>query len=130
MKKERAPAQIVSCPHCDWKGSARGLYTHCRMGHPDKPTPNTRGNRVTIHPQAEKPPISLKKGNKRKSRWTDHHEERYQRLLKIIEVWVLSQYPPEYKPVTQLAGIPKDIEKKVERLKSDDILTLIERYKL
>jgi len=100
------------------------------MGHPNKPTPNTRGNRVTIHPQAEKPPISLKKSNKRKSRWTDQHEERYQRLLKIIEVWVLSQYPPEYKPVTQLAGIPKDIEKKVERLKSDDILTLIERYKL
>lgn len=30
----RKPAPIVKCPHCNWKGSARGLFTHVRMAHP------------------------------------------------------------------------------------------------
>ena len=28
------PAQIVKCPHCDWKGSARGLFGHVKLSHP------------------------------------------------------------------------------------------------
>lgn len=30
------PAQIVKCPHCDWKGSARGLFGHVKLSHPGK----------------------------------------------------------------------------------------------
>lgn len=30
----RKPAPIVSCQHCKWKGSARGLFTHVRLSHP------------------------------------------------------------------------------------------------
>jgi hypothetical protein len=28
------PAQIVRCPHCNWKGSARGLFGHVKLSHP------------------------------------------------------------------------------------------------
>ena len=33
MKQERKPAQIVKCPDCEWKGSARGLFSHARLLH-------------------------------------------------------------------------------------------------
>jgi hypothetical protein len=36
------PAQKVQCPHCAWQGSARGLFTHVRLGHPDKDTSSVR----------------------------------------------------------------------------------------
>jgi hypothetical protein len=102
MKKERAPAQIVSCPHCSWKGSARGLYTHCRMGHPNKALPDTKGTRVmyTVHPQAEKPvkEKKLTKGGKLS------YDERLDRVLRLVEIYVLSQN--QGKAVYQLAGIP------------------------
>ena len=125
MKKERAPAQIVSCPHCDWKGSARGLYTHCRMGHPNKSLPETKGTRVqyTVHPQADKASISPKKGLKRKKRWTEEDETRYQRLLRILELWIMSRMPD--KPVTQLGAIPKNIEESTKRLSDSDVLKLL-----
>ena len=29
----RQPAEIVKCPYCTWKGSARGLHSHCRLLH-------------------------------------------------------------------------------------------------
>ena len=29
----RRPAEIVKCPYCTWKGSARGLHSHCRLLH-------------------------------------------------------------------------------------------------
>lgn len=31
----RKPAPIVKCQHCKWVGSARGLFTHVRMAHPN-----------------------------------------------------------------------------------------------
>lgn len=40
VKTDRKPAPVVKCKHCDWRGSARGLFTHVRLGHPgikDKP---------------------------------------------------------------------------------------------
>lgn len=46
LGKERAPAQIVACPHCEWKGSARGLFAHARLAHPTLPTPQTKGTRI------------------------------------------------------------------------------------
>ena len=111
MKKERAPAQIVSCPHCSWKGSARGLYTHCRMGHPNKALPETKGTRVwaTIHPQAESPVKAKKmaKGGKLS------YEQRLDKLLNLIELYVLSGYPQtqtQREAVYHLAGIP-DLER-------------------
>jgi hypothetical protein len=33
-KSKRKPAEIVQCPHCDHKGSIRGLFTHTRLAHP------------------------------------------------------------------------------------------------
>jgi hypothetical protein len=32
--KERIPAKKTKCPHCNWIGSARGLFGHVRMKHP------------------------------------------------------------------------------------------------
>ena len=31
---ERKAAPIVKCEHCNWKGSARGIFTHVRLSHP------------------------------------------------------------------------------------------------
>ena len=114
MKKERAPAQIVSCPHCSWKGSARGLYTHCRMGHPNKALPETKGTRVwaTIHPQGEKPVKSTTKPIKSKKRSRLEYEDR---VLRLIEIYIKGQMGymeqnPTNEKVYQLAGIPLDSE--------------------
>ena len=107
MKKERAPAQIVSCPHCSWKGSARGLYTHCRMGHPNKALPETKGTRVmyTVHPQAEKPVKAKKltKGGKLS------YDERLDRVLRLVELYILGQpqTQTQREAVYHLAGIPE-----------------------
>jgi len=119
MKKERAPAQIVSCPHCSWKGSARGLFTHCRMAHPNYPTPETKGKRIwaTVHPQSVNPVIGQKKRKKGNSRWTDNDENRYQRLLRIMELYFITKTPG---PVTQLAGIPD---------KEDEVLAFAEELR-
>jgi hypothetical protein len=43
-----APATQVKCPHCEWKGSARGLFGHVRFVHPGKESSvktNLRANR-------------------------------------------------------------------------------------
>jgi hypothetical protein len=129
MKKERAPAQIVSCPHCDWKGSARGLYTHCRMGHPNKSLPETKGTRVmyTIHPQAEKGKEVPKKRLKSKKERMWEYEERF---LKLVEMYLYSQMPKEEREVTrpivtQLAGIPEDSFKK---LTASDMFFFYQKY--
>jgi hypothetical protein len=84
--KDRLPAQVVSCPHCDWKGSARGLYTHCRMGHPNKSLPETKGKRVwqTIHPQAEKPVNKPKKSLSKQARMIKEEL----RLLDLLELYI------------------------------------------
>jgi hypothetical protein len=101
------------------------------MGHPNKALPETRGTRIqyTVHPQADKGAIKPKKANRR--RWTDSDERYYQRLISIVELWLLSQLPPNEQPyskrmVTQLAGIPDNVEKKIEKLSSRDMLRLLE----
>jgi hypothetical protein len=33
---ERAAAKIAKCPHCNWTGSARGLFSHVRLAHGGK----------------------------------------------------------------------------------------------
>ena len=33
---DRAPAKIAKCPHCEWTGSARGLFSHVRLAHGGK----------------------------------------------------------------------------------------------
>ena len=32
--KERIPAKQSKCPHCNWIGSSRGLFSHVRLTHP------------------------------------------------------------------------------------------------
>ena len=32
--KERLPAKQSKCPHCNWVGSSRGLFSHVRLTHP------------------------------------------------------------------------------------------------
>lgn len=49
----RKPAPIVQCPHCNWKGSARGLFTHVRLGHPNKGYAKPPvSKQVSVHPYA------------------------------------------------------------------------------
>jgi hypothetical protein len=33
---ERAAAKVTKCPHCNWTGSARGLFSHVRLAHSGK----------------------------------------------------------------------------------------------
>jgi hypothetical protein len=72
------------------------------MGHPNKALPDTKGTRVmyTVHPQAEKPvkEKKLTKGGKLS------YDERLDRVLRLVEIYVLSQ--SQGKAVYQLAGIP------------------------
>lgn len=67
----RVPAKVVSCPHCSWKGSARGLFTHCRMAHPHLPMPETRSIRVqeSIHPQNKKISYKIKESKDKNFDW-------------------------------------------------------------
>jgi hypothetical protein len=51
-----APATQVKCPHCDWKGSARGLFGHVRFVHPGKE------NSVKTNLRAQRNPYSLERG--------------------------------------------------------------------
>lgn len=52
------PAPKVQCPHCAWQGSARGLFTHVRLAHPEVDTSSvkTKGKRIrksiTTNPHA------------------------------------------------------------------------------
>ena len=48
-----APATQVKCPHCEWKGSARGLFGHVRFSHPG------RENSVKTNLRAQRNPYSL-----------------------------------------------------------------------
>jgi len=67
----RVPAKIVSCPHCSWKGSARGLFTHCRMAHPHLPMPETKSIRVmeSVHPQNTRKSIKIKESKDKNFDW-------------------------------------------------------------
>lgn len=55
MQKNRKPAPIVKCPYCTHKGSARGLFAHIRLAHPNegyvKP-PVSKKVTVSVHPYA------------------------------------------------------------------------------
>lgn len=53
MPTKRKPAQIVQCPYCTHKGSARGLFTHVRLAHPSKGYIKPPiSEKVSIHPYA------------------------------------------------------------------------------
>lgn len=51
-KTERLPAPIVKCPHCNHKGSSRGLFTHIRLAHPNIESRPPKS--VKTHPYAIK----------------------------------------------------------------------------
>jgi hypothetical protein len=52
-----APATQVKCPHCDWKGSARGLFGHVRFVHPGKENSVKTNLRAQRNPYStERPP--------------------------------------------------------------------------
>mgnify|MGYP006269821515 FL=1 len=53
----RRPAEIVKCPHCNWKGSARGLHSHCRLLH---------GKNIKDAREIKVNPYSINKGKKTK----------------------------------------------------------------
>lgn len=53
MPTKRKPAQIVQCPYCTHKGSARGLFTHVRLAHPSKGYIKPPiSEKVSVHPYA------------------------------------------------------------------------------
>ena len=58
MKQERKPAQIVKCPDCEWKGSARGLFSHARLMH-NKRIVDAR--EVAVNPYSIKQPTNRRK---------------------------------------------------------------------
>ena len=47
---KRKPAMIVKCPHCDWNGSARGLFTHVRLSHPKIAEKPKTATKINAHP--------------------------------------------------------------------------------
>jgi len=57
----RQPAKIVKCPYCTWKGSARGLHSHCRLLHGKT---ITDAKEIKINPYAVKEKnVTIKKRN-------------------------------------------------------------------
>lgn len=50
--KNRKPAQIVKCPTCNWTGSARGLFTHHRLAHPNSNNVIKKAEVIKVHPHA------------------------------------------------------------------------------
>jgi hypothetical protein len=97
------------------------------MGHPNLPTPNTRGSRVTIHPQADKGAILPKKRLKSKREKRFEAEERF---LRLVEVYLYNQMPMQEREitrplVTQLAGIPED---QINKLTPSDMFFFYQKY--
>jgi len=54
-----APATQVKCPHCSWKGSARGLFGHVRFVHPGKENSVKTNLRANRNPYSVDPKPSL-----------------------------------------------------------------------
>lgn len=111
-KAARKPAQVVTCPHCSWEGSARGLFSHSRLAHPTLPPPKTRGTRVwgTIN--------------------ANQVNSEIYNFLEVAETWLWQQLPNEEKELYNLkTKLPSEIQAKVKRLKSDDILLLLNYVK-
>lgn len=46
----RKSAPIVKCPHCSHTGSARGLFTHVRLAHPNVAAKPKKATKITVHP--------------------------------------------------------------------------------
>lgn len=65
-----APATQVKCPHCNWKGSARGLFGHVRFVHPGKESSVKTNLRANRNPYSidQRPALSGIQGNKKGSK--------------------------------------------------------------
>ena len=48
--KSRKPTAIVKCPYCSHTGSARGLFTHVRLAHPNINAKPKTATKITAHP--------------------------------------------------------------------------------
>jgi hypothetical protein len=125
MSALRKPAKKVKCPHCDWVGSARGLFSHSRLAHPTLPPPPTRGKRVstTINPNqifhTDEEILDTTRVLKESKILIDERE----RFLDILETWLVQQLPIKEQTEYNLKRIlDPELEKKVKRMKSDDML--------
>jgi hypothetical protein len=127
------PAQKVQCPHCAWQGSARGLFTHVRLGHPDKDTSSVRTKGKTFkrsitidNPHAIGSVTKAIQG-KLPERVTDPFQTRDWRLfakenpiqaagVKIlwgVAIGLAERFAKEDMPVLALSGIPEEEGKKL-----------------
>jgi len=113
--KTRKPTAIVKCPHCSHTGSARGLFTHVRLAHPNIDAKPKTATKITIHPYDIHGTRHVIKGIETKVKkynktFTDEFIERFV-ILCIKQL--TSNYSPDtlergYKPLGSLNGVVKN----------------------
>jgi len=87
----RRPAETVKCPYCDWKGSARGLHSHCRLLH---------GKNIKDAREIKSNPYAIKGKNeiiKKKSSIGSIYDKKYsdsplENILIVIGLSILSKW--------------------------------------
>jgi hypothetical protein len=97
-KQERAPAQVVKCPHCNHIGSSRGLFTHIRLAHPgisDKPPISKRQHPYALGGVIDK----VHRVDKKKS--IKHKEESIETVLATVVIGAVIKAIDEYFKINQ-----------------------------
>jgi hypothetical protein len=86
---ERKAAPIVKCKYCDWKGSARGLFAHVRLGHPGiKEKPPVMSHPLDINkPSSSIGSLPIKKNKGRKS----HNISLEDMAIAAFVIWLLKK---------------------------------------
>jgi hypothetical protein len=114
MSSSRKPAPIVSCEYCNWKGSARGLFTHVRLSHPgiDKKPPIAQ----LVHPLDNSRSISGTKVKRKRKRYGESNEAEGTALMLLavgIIVKMIEALPPTSKKILQSEGINSSYVRKL-----------------
>jgi len=112
----RKPTAIVKCPHCSHTGSARGLFTHVRLAHPNIDTKPKTATKITIHPYDIKGMGHVKdtihRIEKKSKVSKDFSSEFIERFVIECIKQLTKNYTPNtlergYKPMGAINGVPK-----------------------
>ena len=82
--KERNPAKKTKCPHCNWIGSARGLFGHVRMKHP--------GMEESLNIRSENPYLLEKQKAIGSVKSTIHRQDAKMHMLMKAMIKLLDEY--------------------------------------
>jgi hypothetical protein len=121
---EREPARVVKCPYCDHKGSARGLFSHIRLSHPNK----VEKSRELVS-ERRSHPCDVKSGkignlnrNNRKIRMSD--DDALITLIGVVAFAVINAYSQRQSLSRGGYKSPSETMSEIERLKPQIARTL------